>query len=123
MLGFLFFLSRLVFFRKPALRVPGHLRDTFMHSKVLIQHYLNILNDNQMCLLKCFNVKHSKEKKDILIIFQHFQYLKCRTFSLLAESAFFNPFFLEVKDDLRALFDLLTFLLPRSGSLQMSSGG
>ena len=58
----------------------------------------------------------------ILIIFQHFQYLKCRTFSLLAESAFFNPF-LEVKDDLRALFDLLTFLLPRSGSLQMSSGG
>ena len=36
---------------------------------------------------------------------------------------FFNPFFLEVKDDLLALFDLLTFLLPRSGSLQMSSGG
>ena len=59
----------------------------------------------------------------ILNIFQHFQYLKCRTFSLLAESAFFNPFFLEVKDDLRALFDLLTFLLPRSGSLQISSGG
>ena len=59
----------------------------------------------------------------ILNIFQHFQYLKYRTFSLLAESAFFNPFFLEVKDDLRALFDLLTFLLPRSGSLQMSSGG